>query len=143
MNYIFRESSFHSYGLNKFRNFLHCPVKENIMYDAYNQEINLSTITINDDQELMDLMCNILNDCDCDNAGIFVHKLNGTMYAGVTDGLDCEIDEDDDMCFSLEIMSSTEPDDMEFFNLIDAEYRLCCYGLLIEVLPNEYRIVTW
>lgn len=109
------------YGLNKYRSFLKAP--ENSKHPMY--------IRMDDEEEVMDLCCAILEDYECPDSAIFVVFQNGKYVAVFK-----EYDEDEDVMTFLK----AEGDDIHFFSELDGELRFCCYNLIVEEKPGMWMI---
>lgn len=118
----FRIEKFSAYGLNAFRNFMSAP----------DCDCGCGGIMLDDNDEVFGFMNAMLQEHDCECSAIFAIDYDGAMYAGV---LEPECEED-----SIHIMGIPNTN-MDFFADIDAEFRLCCYGLMIEIEPGVWKIV--
>lgn len=78
---------------------------------------------IEDREDLIDLCYQIMENSTCDNCAIFIH------YA------------DDQVCVVLED-DYYYGDSIDFFAQVDAELRLCCYALLMEVAPGHFVFIS-
>lgn len=122
----FRIENFSAYGLNKYRNFMTAPECEcGCGGDAH--------LILESNDDLFGFISAVLDDYDWDGmSAIFAIDYDGAMYVGVRDP-----DSEDD---GIEIMGI--PDlDMEFFAEVDADYCFDRYGLIIEVEPNEWKVI--
>ena len=79
-------------------------------------------------KNIYDVVSSLLERHGCDNAGVFLVYTDGKMEAITYNGSE------------VEIVTCPESD-AEFFSIIDAEFRLCCYGLLLEQTSGEWTIV--
>ena len=143
-----RLENFSSYGLNKYRNFLHSPKCEN------GKDIML---LLSNKEQLFKYMTNILIMQECFNAGIFAISYDNRMYVAIADfpintslfdeyeyedELSDEdlIDNDEDLENYVSLYCINEIN-YDFFAEMDAEFQLCHYGLLIEIAPGEWKII--
>lgn len=78
---------------------------------------------IEEKEELIDLCYQIIDSSTCDNCAIFIH------FA------------DDQVCVVLD-NEYYYGGGIDFFAQIDAELRLCCYALLMELAPGEFVFIN-
>lgn len=115
--------TFDSYGLNNLRSFISspdcdcgCGGKMKVMLDTHD--------------DMFEFCAELLVDHGCPESAIFAYAYDDKMYAIVFDGESEAVD----------VIEAKEPN-MDFFKMIDAELRLCCYGLIIETSPGEWDIL--
>lgn len=73
-------------------------------------------------EEIIDLCQEIIRGGTCDNCAIFIHFRN------------------DQMCVVLEDEYYYD-EGLDYFAQADAELRLCCYALLMEVSPGQFVVI--
>ncbi len=111
--------SFEAYGLNKYRNFL-CG----------------KTITLDENKELFDFMCAVISDHSCPESAVFAIDYYDGMWAGIAKvNLNGDVSDDEIELFGRKDF------DVEWFAQLDADYRFCCYALIIETAPGVWKIV--
>lgn len=120
LNFTFSINYFASHGLNRMRNFLQSPKCE----DCGEPE----RVLVKDDKDLGELCSSLLFKHGCDRSAIFCIKQSGEMIIFL------KVDDEFD---GIAMLSSKEPG---VFAGIDAEFRLCCYGLMIEAENGEWEI---
>lgn len=118
LNYRFFINHFATYGLNRHRSFLQRPKSEDLAYIA----------TENKD-DLGELCASLLFEHDCPESAIFCVCRDGSFITAL------KLDEETPG--KISIIESRDP---YSFSYIDAEYRLCCYGLMIEVDDNKWEV---
>lgn len=143
IKYKFRPFDYRPYGLNPKR----------ACFD------NNKIYILSSPEELDEFATESLMSIDCNASALFVYTINGDMAAYVktmhyiTDD-DIELNEedleaieefdddiDDLVAIDIQKIVSTEKDDMDFFANIDDEYRLCCYGLMVQQIDKDWRMV--
>lgn len=117
MEYTFHINHFATYGLNKQRNFMRPPKGEE------------SRICLEDADEVYELCAELLAENGCDNSAIFLLFNDGLQRVVL-----CQEKEEN---YEVLVIGGKGND---FFGAIDAEFRLCCYGLMIEVEPGQWEI---
>lgn len=134
----FRAKCFEAYGLNNFRNFLFAPECE-CGCGAKAQLI------LENPEDIFGFSYATLSEYDCECCAIFAYDFDGNMYAIVKDETDIEEvydydqEYDPDEC-PIKFLGIDETD-MEFFKEIDATFRLCCYGLIIQNANGNWDII--
>ncbi|MCQ2770960.1 MAG: hypothetical protein MJ236_04090 [Clostridia bacterium] len=117
---------FEPYGLNKYRNFLSAPTCE----CGCGTKVKL---ILHNSQELFNFAEKVLEEHGCSESAIFAIDINGNMWV-IT--YFPELDEDEP--FSVLKMDESY---MDFFAECDAEFRFCCYGLLVERKKCQWEII--
>lgn len=112
---IFRAECFAAYGLNKRRNFLEADELLDLVDIADFSNWAIDEITYN----------------ACPDSAIFGIALSGRIYIAINDA-------EADQIVIMENMAG----DYDVIGKIDAENRLCCYGLIVEYAPGYWRVVT-
>lgn len=126
MNKVQEFSLFEPYGLNKFRNFLSSPTcKCGCGGKSY---IQLLT-----DEDLCDFAASVLEGNNCSESCVFAIDHIGKMWAIVY-----MPEENEDEPFAI---FSPHESYIDFFAECDAEFRLCCYALLIEREKGSWEII--
>lgn len=115
MNNIIRFATFSAYGLNKERNLL-------TGIDPL--------VEVEDIEEMIETAVELLLLSECEESAIFLHSLDGQTIAVIRQGEDC-----------IMTYPEKEKNKYSFFSEIDGEYRLCCYGLMIETNNNQWKII--
>lgn len=109
---IIKMYCFEPYGLNRHRNFLECGFLKG------------------DLTEILEYAADEIAESGCDNCGVFVQTFD---------------DEHILLTYSYEdggfITMQPQEEDNDFFALMDAQLRLCCYGLIIEMRPGVWRVI--
>lgn len=130
-----RVEAFEAYGLNSFRNFLIAP----------QCECGTAFLLLGTRKELFGFMGGMVLEHGDPNGAIFAVGYDGKMYACMMNPeyekwlLTNEEDEETDI--DPVIILGTQDLQMDFFKEIDAEFGLCCYGLIIETKPGQWHIV--
>ena len=125
MNKVQEFSLFEPYGLNKFRNFLSSPTCDcGCGGKGY---LQLPT-----NKDLFEFAADMLDEYGCLKSAVFAIDCSGKMWAVLY------IPEDEEDPFKL--LSSHESY-IDFFAECDAEFRLCCYALLIEREKGSWEII--
>jgi hypothetical protein len=109
-------NNFILYGLNRFRNFV--------------KYANDEYIALYDEQEVKDFCTALLHENPCPDSAMFCVFNDGMMLAVIKIW-------DEGEKGKYEYMAAR---DMHFFSRLDAELRLCCYGLMCEITPGQWRI---
>jgi hypothetical protein len=109
-------NNFILYGLNRYRNFLHSPT------DDY--------IYLEDEEAVKNFCVRMLHEYPCSDSAIFCVFEDDCMMA-------VKKVWDEGGTGKYEYLVGK---DMHFFAGIDADERLCCYGLMIEVEPRKWII---
>ena len=117
-------NNFAAYGLNRRRNFMTSP-KCGCGGKA--------VVCLDDIEEVKEFCKDMLMEHGCPEAAIFCVFKNGT-YAAV-------VKQPDDLEEGQSVLLAIKPTkDRELFSDVDAEFRLCCYGMITEVNPGEWNI---
>lgn len=133
-----RVEAFEAYGLNSFRNFLIAP----------HCDCGCSTpasLLLRTRKELFGFMGGMVLEHGDPDGAIFAVGYDDKMYACMMNPryeewlLTNEEDEKTDI--DPVIILGTQDLQMDFFKEIDAEFGLCCYGLIIETKPGHWHIV--
>ena len=150
----FRVENFASYGLNKYRNFLGAP-------ECGSEGTRLMLKNQND---MFDFMVAMLVEHGCLSGALFAVSYDDHMYAAVMNEnafvptqeemleyveesgqviTEEELEEfpDEEDLPDPVILLGIDEIDMDFFGEIDAEFRCCCYGLMIETAPGKWKII--
>lgn len=114
----FRAMCFEAYGLNKYRNFL-----------------NKNTLKFDNDEDLYNFMCSVIAEHECPESAVFAIDFYGGMWAGIAKVDDGIIDDEEIHLIGRKDLNP------EWFAQLDAEYRFCCYSLLIETKPGIWKII--
>lgn len=137
IKYKFRNEYFSGYGLNKFKNFLQAPECD-CGCDGK------GVLLLNGKKDLFGFMNAMLLDNKCGCCAIFAHSYDNKMYAGIK----CvEYDEDGEIINDSSedgtpVKFFTVDDDYyEFFQELDANIGLYCYGLIIETNKGQWKII--
>lgn len=117
-------NNFAAYGLNRKRNFLQ-PPKCDCEHDAF--------LCLRDEEDVRDFCTDMLMEHTCPEAAVFCSFKDG-RYMAVVKQPD-ELDEGQSILFAIKPAK-----DREMFSDIDSEFRLCCYGMITEVNPGEWRV---
>lgn len=142
-NVKIRVSAFEGYKLNKYRNMFSNDNPDFLESDNFKTVIDVCALSL----------CSI----PCTNNAIFIHLLNGDMYAIIKEIDQIDIYEEyegdydsynfnkgtdfiDPYC-DIEIIHSK--DDSDFFARQDRKYNLCCYGLLVEIKSGYFRVIKY
>ena len=112
-------NNFILYGLNRFRNFIHSPADEP-MY-----------VELQDEDEVKEFCTSALHANPCPDSAMFCVFNDGVMLAVIKIW-------DEDERGQYEYMAAR---DMHFFAEVDADFRLCCYGLICEVTPGCWKVM--
>ena len=131
MNYKFRNEYFAAYGLNKYRNFLNAPECECGCGEK-------SSVILRTKEDLFGFFGGMLSENDCDQCAIFAYGFDGQLYAGLKY---VTWDEENDSEKVEMTVLSTDKENLEFFQEVDAEFELHCYGLIIETKAGEWKII--
>lgn len=131
MNYKFRNEYFAAYGLNKFRNFLSAPECECGCGEK-------ASVILKTKENLFGFLGGMLSENDCDQCAIFAYGFNGQLYAGLKY---VTWDEENDTEKVEMTVLSTDEENLEFFQEVDAEFGLHCYGLIIETKSGQWKII--
>lgn len=116
---IITKESLSTFGLNKYRNFL---------------EDSNGYIELIDETELCDWMNYVLSEHGCTESAVFAIAYDEKhMYAAVTN-----YDEDEEIVY---VDVNKYDYDLDLFASIDAENRLCCYGVIEEFAPGKWKVV--
>lgn len=131
IKYKFRNEYFAGYGLNKFKNFMQAPICDCGCGGT-------CEILLNDNKELFGFMNEMLLDNDCDCCAVFAHSYDGKMFAAIKCiGEDMDLDEEETPVKFLGV----DEDYLEFFQELDGEIGLHCYGLIIETKKGKWKII--
>jgi hypothetical protein len=131
MNYKFRNEYFAAYGLNKYRNFLSAP-------DCDCGCGGKGNLVLKTREELFGFFNTMLSENDCDQCAIFAYGFDGQLYAGLKY---VTWDEENNTEKVEMTVLSTDEENLEFFQEVDAEFGLHCYGLIIETKNGEWKII--
>lgn len=130
-----RVEAFEAYGLNSFRNFLIAP----------QCECGTASLLLKTRKELFGFMGGMVLEHGDPDGAIFAVGYDGKMYACMMNPKYEEWllinEEDEDTDIDPVIILGTQDLQMDFFKEIDAEFGLCCYGLIIETKPGQWHIV--
>lgn len=129
IKYKFRNESFAGYGLNKFKNFMSAPECDCGCGGK-------GKLLLGDTKELFGLMNAVLMDNECDCCAIFAHAYDENMYVAIK--YICGDEELDD---ETPVKFFSIKNDMDFFQEMDAQIGLHCYGLMIEAKQGEWKII--
>ena len=130
IKYKFRNESFAGYGLNKFKNFISTPECDCGCGSK-------GKLLIKENEELFGFMNAVLMENECDCCAIFAHAYDENMYVAIKCIYDDEeLDEDETPVKFFGVKN-----DMDFFQGIDAQIGLHCYGLMIETKQGEWKII--
>lgn len=110
-------NNFILYGLNRYRNFVHLLNDEKYIH-------------IEDKEDVKEFCVGLLHENPCPNSAMFCVFNDGIMLAVLK-----EDDEGDHGKYAF-----IAARDMHFFSELDAAWRLCCYGLMCEIRPGEWKI---
>ena len=80
----------------------------------------------------------MLSENDCDQCAIFAYGFDGQLYAGLKY---VTWDEENNTEKVEMTVLSTDEENLEFFQEVDAEFGLHCYGLIIETKNGEWKII--
>lgn len=154
----FRVENFAAYGLNKFRNFLVASECDCGCGSSH------SRLLLKDKDALFEFMIGMLLEHGCLKGALFAIGYDDHMYAAVmnedafvptkSDVLeyaeahdeivtDEELEkypDDDELEEPIHFFDTNEIN-MDFFAEIDNAFRCCCYGVLIETKPGEWKII--
>ena len=133
IKYKYRNKSFAGYGLNKFRNFLQSPNCECGCGEKAN-------VILKDKKELFGFMNGLLLDNNCDCCAIFAHSYDGNLYTAIKCVVEEENTDENDDDSSVKFFG-VKDDCLTFFQELDAEIGLHCYGLMIETKRGEWEII--
>lgn len=122
LNYKFHIDHFATYGLNKLRNFLSPPRCPDCGEPG--------TLCFENEQDVYEFCTDLLVEHGCDSSAIFLLFADGSQRVA----LYMPEDEED------AVVSVIGSSDHYFFAEVDAECRLCCYGMMIEVEPGHWEI---
>ena len=90
-------------------------------------------IQLFDQDELFYFMGNALIEHMCPDGAIFAISYDDKMYVAYMN-----LSDEDEEPLKVEYIDEI---DLEFFAEMDAEYRFCCYGLIIETSPGNWKII--
>lgn len=121
-------NNFILYGLNRNRNFLSAPI-----CDCGCEE--KMCIQLEDQNEVDEFCMEMLSEHRCSESMIFCVYYDGTMRAVITSDYD---EDEDEMLFAV---VTAKDRDMHFFADLDGDLRPCCYGLICEILPGQWKIM--
>lgn len=107
-------NNFIIYSLNRYRNFIH----------------QTKCIKLLDEDDVKEYCTNLLHEHSCPESAMFCVFNDGVMLAVIKIW-------DDGEHGQYEYLAAK---DMHFFSQIDAQLRLCCYGLMCEIRPGEWKI---
>lgn len=131
LDYKFKIDEFAARGLNKYRNFLSAP-------DCDCGCGGKGWPVFDTNEDLYDFCSEVLEDHGCHNSAIFLIHMNGEME--IVHG-HIEWDEDtEEESYTVSLLSSEVDMPADTFARIDADLRLCCYGLIIERDNNMWEI---
>ena len=111
-----RIEDYATYGLNRKRS----------MFQDVSQEV----VEFDDVEELYMFAQLILEEHGCPESAIFMIHYDNSMTSAIVNIEECTID-----VFGIEDI------DLDYFAEVDAAYRLCCYGLMIEMLPGSWKLI--
>ena len=117
-------NNFAAYGLNRKRNFLRAP-------DCGGKAV----VCLESVDDVREFCTDMLMEHNCPESAIFCSFQNGKYMAVVKQPVDFEDEDGECLLFAIKPTK-----DREMFSEIDSEFRLCCYGMLTETKPGEWRI---
>lgn len=109
-------SLFEPFGLNKHRNFLP------LFYLSFKGDF----------EALCEAAIEIFESYECKESAIFAIDRKGDMYVLVAS------DEVED---AVDVLTPLNEKTMDFFAQVDAEYRFCCYGLMVERATGLWEVI--
>lgn len=115
----FRAKCFEAYQLNKHRNFLESP--------RCDCGCGGKALLVAED-DIHQIAAGFLEDHDCPNSAVFLLYDDDYMEAVV---------KTEDV---IEVVTA-EKYDRQLFSIIDAEFRLCCYSLMMETEDGLWEII--
>lgn len=113
---IYRQEDYKLFGLNCNRNFLDVDIYE-----------------FEDEDELFDWTIEELQYHGCDCSCIFMVAQDGTMYASIA-----YYNEDEEEYIVDVVMHDF---DLDWFSEVDAELRLCCYSVVVEIKQGIWKVL--
>lgn len=131
----YRSHSFRTYGLNEYKNVL----QSGSIYE------------IEDEEELTGFLMNTVSSLNMIGSAVFAYALNGQIYGAVCSLNEDYYDEENDEYYEeddeedielrtiIEVMTSRKLDDLDFCALLDADYDLCAYGMLVQQSDGKWR----
>jgi hypothetical protein len=92
-------------------------------------------LCLEDEEDIKGFCGDVLMEHTCPDAAIFCSFRDGRYMAVVKQPEDPDDDEGERLLFAVKPTK-----DRNLFSDIDAEFRLCCYGMITEIKPGEWRI---
>lgn len=120
------------YGLNRYRQFLSIP--------SCNECGERPRIVTKTKEDLESFSVEVLKGHDCFSCALFYVFLDGTYGAFFKIVNNEEYDEDEDEDTIEFALCKVTNSDRHLFAELDAEFRLCCYSLLVEVEDGVYEV---
>lgn len=111
-----RIEDYATYGLNRYRSLF--------------SEVRSNKIEFEDPDDVYLFAQGVLDACSCRNSAVFMIHFDNSMSAAVINPEEETMD-----VYGIEDLN------LDYFASIDADLRLCCYGLMIETLPGEWKLI--
>lgn len=120
-------SLYEPYGLNKYRNFLSSPLS-NVYGFGLKKMLQLES-----EQDVFDFASMALAEHDCPESAVFTINCKGEMAIVMYFP-----NQDEEEPFAI---MKARQSYMDFFAECDAEFRFCCYALLVEREKGSWEII--